>query len=247
MVPDKKSSPTRPSAILFDIDDTLYDQICPFAWGVHHALPHITGIDMAELFKARGRHGEYSFRKVLSQEMTMEEMYRYRIQKSLRDFDIEISDSEADAFQQAYEEGQNHLEMSPEMEELLTYCHKKNIKLGIITNGPAEHQRKKADNLQVKRFMLHDHVIVSGEIGITKPDLRIFRLAESRMNLDPETTWYVGDSFENDIAGAAGAGWHTIWLNRRGKPLPEGAASPDLCVPNDGELLRAVKGMFGDD
>ena len=58
--------------------------------------------------------------------------------------------------------------------------------------------------------------------------------------------WFVGDSFANDIAGAAGAGWKTIWLNRRGKAVPEGKVTPDVIVGNDEELYQAVRSILED-
>ena len=67
------------------------------------------------------------------------------------------------------------------------------------------------------------------------------------MGLDPETMdiWFVGDSFANDIAGASGAGWKTIWLNRRGKAVPEGGVVPDIIAENDEALYQTVRKIVG--
>ncbi len=233
-------------AILFDIDDTLYDQVVPFGKAVQKLFPQLTGVPHETLFKRRAFHSEVSFRMNNHGEMTMEEMYRYRVQKTFEEFGLDVSDEDAMAFQEAYEASQKQLELSPVMEQMLDYCQERGVILGIISNGPAGHQMGKARTMKMDRWIPESRTLVSGAVGILKPDVRIFRLAEERMALDPETMdiWFVGDSFANDIAGAAGAGWKTIWLNRRGKALPEGSVVPDLVVGNDEELYEAVKTLL---
>ncbi len=230
-------------ALLFDIDDTLYDQVVPFGKAVQKVFPGLTGVPYETLFQRRAYHSEVSFRMALNQGMTMEEMYRYRVQKTFAEFGVEVSDDEAMAFQEAYEQSQKQLELSEKMEHLLSYCREQGVILGIISNGPAEHQMEKARTMGMDRWIPEEWTVVSGAVGIVKPDLRIFRLAQQRMGLDPATMdlWFVGDSFANDIAGAAGAGWKTIWLNRRGKSRPDGGVVPDITVSSDGELYEAVR------
>lgn len=236
----------KQTAILFDIDDTLYDQVIPFGKAVQKVFPELTGVPYETLFKRRAYHSEVSFRMALNHEITMEEMYRYRVQKTFAEFGLQVSDEDAMAFQEAYEQSQKQLELSPVMEQMLDHCQSRGVLLGIISNGPAEHQMEKARTMKMGRWISEEWTIVSGAVGIVKPDLRIFRLAEERMGLDPETMeiWFVGDSFANDIVGAAAAGWKTIWLNRRGKALPEGSVVPDIIVENDEELYQAVTEML---
>ena len=238
----------KPIAIIFDIDDTLYDQVVPFGKAVQKLFPQLTGVPYETLFKRRAYHSEVSFRMANNNQMTMEEMYRYRVQKTFAEFGLEVSDEDAMAFQEAYEQSQKQLELSPTMEQMLDYCQAHGVILGIISNGPAEHQMGKARTMKMERWIPEERTLVSGAVGILKPDVRIFRLAEERMGLDPETMdiWFVGDSFANDMVGAAGAGWKTIWLNRRGKTVPEGKTAPDVIVGNDEELYQAVKGIVGD-
>ena len=233
--------------MLFDIDDTLYDQVVPFGKAVQKMFPQLTGVPHETLFKRRAHHSEVSFRMANNNQMTMEEMYRYRVQKTFAEFGLEVSDEDAMAFQEAYEASQKQLELSPTMEEMLNYCQERGVLLGIISNGPGEHQMEKARTMGMKRWIPEEWTLVSGAVGILKPDVRIFRLTEERMGLDPENMdiWYVGDSFANDMVGAAGAGWKTIWLNRRDKAVPQGSVMPDVIVGNDEELYAAVRQILG--
>jgi putative hydrolase of the HAD superfamily len=56
-------------------------------------------------------------------------------------------------------------------------------------------------------------VVISGDIGINKPDARIFHLALQKTGLQPEGAVYVGDT-EEDIAGSLTAGIGPILIQR---------------------------------
>ena len=58
-------------------------------------------------------------------------------------------------------------------------------------------------------------MFISDVIGYQKPDVRAFQTIQKIMNLNPEETWFVGDTFEVDVVGAKNAGWHVIWFNHR--------------------------------
>lgn len=55
--------------------------------------------------------------------------------------------------------------------------------------------------------------VVSGQVGLNKPDARIFRQGELAARF-PHMIWMVGDNPQADIAGAKAAGWHTIQVHR---------------------------------
>lgn len=75
--------------------------------------------------------------------------------------------------------------------------------LGVLSNGVGYVQRGKLDaHGLVDRF---DSVVVSHDVGVMKPDSRLFAVAEERLPADEYV--YVGDSAEDDIAGAVDAGW----------------------------------------
>ena len=59
---------------------------------------------------------------------------------------------------------------------------------------------------------LCDVIIDSAQVGVSKPEQRIFTLALEQLGRTPQTAAYVGDSFERDVLGARAAGLRTIWL-----------------------------------
>ncbi|HEX5146437.1 MAG TPA: HAD family hydrolase [Conexibacter sp.] len=88
------------------------------------------------------------------------------------------------------------------------------LALGVITNGEGEPQRAKLAAIGLAdRFPV---VVCSAELGVAKPDPRIFVHACERLGVAPSAAAYVGDRLDFDAHGAAGAGLRGIWLDRLG-------------------------------
>lgn len=106
-------------------------------------------------------------------------------------------------------------------------------RLGLVTNGIPDVQREK-----LVRTDLTDRfgaVIVSGELGIGKPDPRVYGEALRQLGATPETTLMVGDSFARDVAGAQAIGIRAAWI-AAGRRRPEGLVKPFLTVDTLAEL-----------
>lgn len=78
--------------------------------------------------------------------------------------------------------------------------------VGIITNGDGALQRAKLDHHGLDPLV--DEVIISNEVEVSKPDPEIFDIARQRMDATEHV--YVGDTFEEDIAGARDAGFEAV-------------------------------------
>ena len=83
--------------------------------------------------------------------------------------------------------------------------------LGMITNGNSDLQNMKLDTAGIRD--LFDVCVVSGDIGIGKPDRRIFEASLKRAGVRPEEAVFIGDHPLNDIKGALGAGMKVIRMN----------------------------------
>lgn len=51
-------------------------------------------------------------------------------------------------------------------------------------------------------MVLKENMFISDVIGYTKPDVKAFETVQEKMKLDPEETWFIGDTFEVDVIGA---------------------------------------------
>lgn len=200
--------------LLFDIDDTLYDRFSPFEPAYRQLFQDRFSLELRPLFQQFLKRGNEILDDAMEGRMTMEKMYILRFQRAMEDFGAAITPEEALEFQRLYAREQTCISVSPCLAETLEFCSRHPIFLGIITNGPTSHQLAKYRTLGVASWIPEDHVLTSGEVGANKPDIRVFQTAARRWDLKPEQTWYIGDSYEHDIAGAKNAGWHTIWLDR---------------------------------
>ncbi len=93
--------------------------------------------------------------------------------------------------------------------ETLDYL-KQNYKLHIITNGFKEVFTIKMDACGIKEYF--EHIIISEEHALVKPDTKIFRMAESFAGARADECVMIGDSLESDIEGALNAGWDAVFL-----------------------------------
>ena len=85
------------------------------------------------------------------------------------------------------------------------------FKLGLLSNG----------NTYPERCGLEGYfafVVFSQDVQIEKPDRRIFEITAERAGCELAEMLHVGDSLENDVAGAWNAGVSSVWLNRDGEP-----------------------------
>jgi beta-phosphoglucomutase len=83
--------------------------------------------------------------------------------------------------------------------------------LGVLSNfGP--HLREVLDNLGLLPFF--DFVVVSAEVGLAKPDPRIFDRVVEEAGVPRKRILYVGDHVGDDVEGARGAGLDAVLIDR---------------------------------
>lgn len=233
---------THMKAFLFDIDDTLYDQVQPFARAYDAVFGEKYEVDVQALFVRSRKRSDEVYEMSLRGEMSMEDMYVYRIQKAFEDLNVLISREDALAFQNEYGKNQSRIEMSDTIMEMLDFC-KGKAALGIVTNGPDKHQWNKVHALGLTKWIPESNVFVSGALGVAKPDPDIFQIAMERMDIGADS-YYIGDSFRNDIVGASGAGLKTIWLNRRGHVTDDRDVIPDYIVTSEEQLYELLQNLM---
>jgi len=96
-------------------------------------------------------------------------------------------------------------------------------RIGVVTNGPPS-QNEKVTGTGLDRVV--DGWVVSEEVGVRKPDRRIFELASARCGAPLDGGWMVGDSAPADMVGARNAGLRSVWLHR-GRDWAEVGHLPD--------------------
>lgn len=101
----------------------------------------------------------------------------------------------------------------PGVPEALDRMQRRGLTLAVISNsdGTCANSLEEAGLLRYMNF-----VIDSAEVGVEKPDPRIFEIALARCGADPRRTLYVGDLYHADVTGARGAGLHALLLDPYG-------------------------------
>jgi putative hydrolase of the HAD superfamily len=82
--------------------------------------------------------------------------------------------------------------------------------------------------------------VISGEVGVAKPSPVIFDIALDRLQLTSADVWHVGDTPSTDVAGAAAAGIHSVWLNRARRTLESDEPRPDAEITSLRELSEVL-------
>lgn len=102
-------------------------------------------------------------------------------------------------------------------------------RVGILSNGFREVQFRKLESSGLDG--LFDVIVLSEEIGVNKPDVRLYRYAERKAGITADRCVIIGDNPDTDIAGAIAAGWKAFYLKR-----DSGAA----VVPDGAVLIRSL-------
>ena len=109
--------------------------------------------------------------------------------------------------------------------------------LGLLTNGPSDMQWPKIESLGIaERF---DAIVVAGDVGIYKPDRRVFEIMLDRLHVEPGAAIYTGDNYDVDIVGARAAGMRTAWVRANGTQ-PTAEVVPDIEVADTAELREVL-------
>lgn len=115
---------------------------------------------------------------------------------------------------------------------------KDKVKIGIITNGFTALQQIRLERTGLRDYF--DLLVISEQVGVAKPDRKIFDYAFEQMGNPPrDRVLMVGDTAESDILGGMNAGIATCWLNAHGRNLPEGIV-PTWEVTSLSELERLL-------
>ena len=203
-------------AIFFDLDHTLLDSKKAEEKAVHKFIKlfkELDSINEDEFGKEWHKTALELYEKYNKREITFERQRIDRVKNTFLKFNIIKTDEEAKEifkeYLKLYED--NWLLFDDTINTLEQLKNK--YKLGIITNGDSVQQRQKIENTKITNYF--SQIIISSEVGFSKPEKEIFELACKRIKEKPESSIMVGDNLKADVQGAINAGLNGIWINRR--------------------------------
>ena len=109
-----------------------------------------------------------------------------------------------------------HAELLPGATKLLQALHGR-MKIALVSNGVSDIQRGRLSRCPFTPLL--DAVVISEEVGVSKPDPRMVDIALAQLGCaDKRQAVLLGDSLTADIAAARSAGIDSIWLNPAHRP-----------------------------
>jgi putative hydrolase of the HAD superfamily len=202
-----------PEAVLFDLDETLMDHLSAEYAGAlvffqRHPAPGWT--DPEAFAREWHRLAEEWFLRYQAGETDFWGQRRSR----MRALFGPLSDAEADRRFGDYIDGyERHWKAFDDVGPCLDDLQSRNLRLGIITNGSRDVQSRKLAALGLERRF--EVLCCSADLGVSKPDPRIFAAAAAEFGLSLASCVFVGDRRDVDAAAATAAGMRGIWLNRK--------------------------------
>jgi len=124
----------------------------------------------------------------------------------------------ADAAYVVFDAARQRVTLFPGVEEALTRLAEK-YRLVAISNGTADVFVTPAGPYFDAAFKAH-------EVGIAKPDARIYQAAITHLGLNADQVLHVGDDARADACGASQAGLQSVWVNPDGHPWTHASPSP---------------------
>ncbi len=220
--PDSEALPAagaRWRAVFLDADDTLLDYPASERAALLSALQEqgVAGDPEAMLERYR-RHNADVWRAFERGDITQIDLRTERFRRLARDLGTTALDIPAisERYLDFLSEGAHLLPGADDLVERLA----RRLPLVIVTNGIARVQRARFARIPFMRHMRH--IVISEEVGVAKPDPRIFRPALDALALDAREVLFIGDSTTSDMPAAHAAGMDFCWYNPDGRPVPAG-------------------------
>jgi len=222
--------------LFFDLDDTLWDfeknsALVLEELFMEFELQHKVKTDFQNFYDAYKKINRLLWNDYRNKQIDKEFLRSQR-------FDLAFKEFAHHNFEESLLLNEQYLSRAPNGKSLKEGCLdvlnylQKNYTLHIITNGFKEIQQIKIDGCGLRDFF--SHIIISEEHQLTKPDEKIFRLAESRAGAHKNECVMIGDNFDCDVNGALNAGWEAVYFSE-GEHNYEGHAI---------NKLEQLKGLF---
>lgn len=212
---------TRTRLVLFDLDDTLFAHRAAVSTGIRRYAAELGepygALAATELVALWHDLEEQHYHSYLAGRLDFEGQRQARARDFAARHGVVLGDAEASAWFSDYFEHyvaawslhHDALRCLDALEATIA-----GVRFGLITNGDLAFQRRKVEAVGLDARM--ERLVASGEVGVAKPDTRIFDVACAEFGVRPEQAVYVGDRLRTDAIGAARAGLTGVWLNRRG-------------------------------
>jgi putative hydrolase of the HAD superfamily len=209
-------------AVLFDLDDTLFDHThCAreALEAIRTGYACFTSIAPDALARTHTQILDELHPQVTSGTLKLDAARQERFRRLFESAGFKADAAQAAdaslAYRRRYEEAWKEVAGAS---ALLAAVRKRDLRIGVVSNNLLKEQEDKLRCCRLDQYV--DALVVSGDVGVSKPDPRIFEIALEKLRCAPEESVMVGDAWDADIEGALAAGIRPVWLNRGGRQGP---------------------------
>lgn len=199
-------------AIIFDLDDTLYD---------YKTLDRKAEQQLKEYFLNMFHMGNQEFQDIFYRAKQIVKsrlrgtgaehnrlLYFQTLLELLRQKPVSCALELYDIYWNTILEG---MALREGASGVLKLCREHGLSIGICSDLTAMIQHRKLKRLGLENQV--DYLVTSEEAGAEKPSPVIFNLLLSKVNCQASECMFVGDSWERDICGAKNVGMMPVWFH----------------------------------
>lgn len=202
-------------AIIFDFDGTLVDYVDSDM----KSLKHLHSVAEAKVsfdeFFETAVDEIMEFHRLVDQRLIDPLLlHRFRLEKTFKAHGMRWDDSALEVYKAEFFRTcvpfDGVVEILVQLREI--------FKLGLITNAyDGVEQRKRIAFSGLHNYF--DEILIAGDVGVYKPDPKIFHTLLNRIGVVPENAIYIGDSIKHDVAGANAAGMKSVLFSKSSEKL----------------------------
>jgi len=222
--------------IIFDLDDTLYNEIDYVYSGFRKVAKYLEPVlkrgeeeifyDLIDIFKLDKGN---VFDKLIK---------KYNLETNSEDIILKCID--------IYRSHYPDIKLSAETEGLLHYLKNKNYKLGIITDGRPQGQKNKIKALDLEKFV--DYIIITDELGgvsFRKPHTLAYLKMKEYFNVEAEQIVCVADNPAKDFITPNKLGMLTVMVKNKKSIHPQKVdqeeCKPEIVIDRIEELIKILE------
>jgi 2-haloalkanoic acid dehalogenase type II len=236
----------RTRAVLFDFGGTLYDykSLAPGEGENLVELARSLGVDAEPdaIYRAHREGLRRAFRRYLTRRFYLHrDLFRDAVVAMAVDLGVCVTDEQLDChFRRQRELHARDFALREGVPETLRELRRRGLHLGIVSNIDEDQLAHIGKLAQLETFF--DSILSSEAAASCKPDSTIFAEALRRAGCSPREALFVGDSLDQDIAGANRAGLRSVLLwHRADLPVPDREPRPRHVIRRIPDLLELVE------
>ncbi|MEJ2267638.1 MAG: HAD family hydrolase [Nanoarchaeota archaeon] len=229
-------------AILFDLDNTLYEyepvhkKAVDAVYRIFSKKVKISKNKFIELYKMSNEEIKYELAGTASAHNRI--LYFQRIvEKTHNTIEPKII---LQMYSEYWKVFLDNMKLKKGVLETLKKLQKSKIKIALVTNLTTKIQLKKMQKLKIEKYV--DYFVTSEESGGEKPNSIMFLLTLNKLNLLPSEVVMVGDNLVADIEGANSVGIDSIAItSKKIKANKEDYKKPNYVIKNIPEILNIIR------